>query len=83
MGYEGNNTSCNSFSALSNDEIVDRSISMGVVIDKSSFDIIDMLTELEKARQCLCDKALNNTANMIKTDNDDINLDEVDSEKEN
>jgi hypothetical protein len=68
-GPEGNNMPSSSFSALSNDELVDRSLNMGVIIDKSNVIIIGMLAELEQDRQALCDKAKNYDADMIKNNN--------------
>lgn len=64
---EGNNASVNSFSILNNEEIVARSLSMGVNIDSCTFASIDMLKELENARIALAKKT--NQKNVLPEDN--------------
>ena len=56
---EGNiNTSSNSFSILSNDDLVDKSIAMGVNINCGDYSSIDMLRNLEDARNALYNKKI-------------------------
>jgi hypothetical protein len=57
-------------------------MNMGVTIDKNNVIIIDMLSELEQARQALCDKAKNDDADMIKNNNTDFAMDDENSENE-
>jgi len=64
---EGNNASVNSFSILNNEEIVARSLYMGVNIDSCTFASIDMLKELENARIALAKKT--NQKNVLPEDN--------------
>ena len=56
---EGNiNTSSNFFSILSNDDLVDKSIAMGVNINCGDYSSIDMLRNLEDARNALYNKKI-------------------------
>jgi hypothetical protein len=50
---EGNSSYHNSFSVLDNDKIVSLAAGMGVVIPSDNFDTIDIMKDLEKARQAL------------------------------
>jgi len=52
----------NSFSSLNDDDIIARTISMGVNIDVSNFDSINMLKDLESARLALHLKQQENLA---------------------
>lgn len=56
---EGTNlTSENSFNVLSDNEIVQMSSGMGVIIDDANFTVIDLMKDLEIARHCLADKKI-------------------------
>jgi hypothetical protein len=83
IALKGNTITSNSFSALSNDEIIDRSMNMGVLIDKNNTIVISMLLELELARQAHCDKARNGDADMIKNINAELYVNGEISESEN
>ena len=65
---EGNNDSSNSFSILGNDEIIDRSMSMGVKLDVSSFASIDILKNMENARIALSKKQIHPAPAHISND---------------
>lgn len=56
---EGNTDNTNSFYILGNKEIMSRTVDMGVVFNDENTTVIDMLTELEKARQNQCPKSRN------------------------
>jgi hypothetical protein len=51
--HKGNSASTNSFSILSNKNLMDRSASMGVIVVDNNFVAINVLTEMEVARQSL------------------------------
>jgi hypothetical protein len=53
---EGNQLFSNSFSALGSDMLIEKSNGMGVVIEKSDFAAINIISEMEKARQLLYEK---------------------------
>lgn len=60
---EGNPLQNNMFSVLPNDEIATLSSHMGVVIEDTAFDTLDLLRDLEKARMTLYNKNKETTQN--------------------
>jgi hypothetical protein len=85
---EGTDKSSNSFFVLSDMEIIDRSANMGVILDGSNWENINIITELEIARQTLYNKeiamALHTKENDIKerTNINDIESEDNDNESE-
>ena len=83
---EGNHIpSSNSFSMLDNDELITRSTSMGVDLHCANFDSIDMLRNMEEARNALYNKQnQSNTCSPITESplevGDILNQDEGDSD---
>ncbi|KAG2582645.1 hypothetical protein PVAP13_6KG185730, partial [Panicum virgatum] len=80
---EGNNyTNSNSFSILSNDELVSRSISMGVNLDVSDYASIDILKNMENARISLINKQTLPTPIDVQTNPPLDNTDVIDLEED-
>jgi hypothetical protein len=88
LSHKGNVVNSNSFSILGNDIIAERSLDMGVVINNDDLPSIDILAELEKARQLLNEKGktINNHQEHMENEKSDIveqtneeSEDEVDS----
>lgn len=61
---EGNNTNHNSFSILSNMEIIDIAGNMGIKVGVSDYDKVELIKDLENARQPLHDKISKNHKNV-------------------
>jgi hypothetical protein len=79
----GNCCESNSFSNLGAQDIIDRSLNMGVTINNDALPVIDMLAELEKARICLYKKTLTQTSSfddIILSDNSSSGEERVPSE---
>jgi hypothetical protein len=69
----------NSFSNLGAQNIIDRSLNMGVAINNDALPVIDMLAELEKARICLYRKTLTQTSSV----DENININELINNNQN
>jgi hypothetical protein len=80
---KGNVAHSNSFSILGNDIIAERSLGMGVFVNNDDLPIIDVLTELEKARQFLNEegKMISNYQENMENENS-VLVDEVNDESE-
>jgi hypothetical protein len=76
---EGNNILPNSFSILGSEEIINRSIAMGVKVDNNSFVNINIITEMEKARHALQCKTKNMNENDVRSIGSDSESAELDS----
>lgn len=62
----------NSFSILDNDEIIERSLNMGIMLNNDEFAAIDLIKDLEAARQALNQKHLNVLKQTTQTETDPV-----------
>jgi hypothetical protein len=69
----------NSFFNLGAQNIIHRSLNMGVAINNDALPVIDMLAELEKARICLYRKTLTQTSSV----DENININELINNNQN
>jgi hypothetical protein len=81
-GDKGNPSNTNSFSALGNDIIMQSSSDMGVVINNIDLPLINLITELEKARQSLNERTKDMTKQQEEADNNIVLPIDGDSEME-
>jgi hypothetical protein len=79
--HGGNEQNHNSFSVLSDHEIIERFLNMGVLMNNNNFDAINNLSEMKNSRMTLNNKTINTIQREKDTQSDDDKASEGENEE--